>query len=62
MDSRIQSYLRKAVSQPRDTEQIGPFRASFSRHSTNPFLNYASSTAGARVAMYSRRGFSPRLS
>lgn len=40
MDSRIQSYLRFAASQQRDTEQIGPFLASFNRYSANPFLNY----------------------
>lgn len=70
MDSRIQSYLRKAVSQPRDTEQIGPFLASFSRHSTNPFLNYAIPDNGAipsltdvkaLIATYERRGLKPRL-
>jgi ribosomal protein S18 acetylase RimI-like enzyme len=70
MDDRIQSYLRKAVSLPRDTEQIGPFLASFSRHSTNPFLNYAIPDDGAipsltdvkaLIAIYQRRGLKPRL-
>jgi ribosomal protein S18 acetylase RimI-like enzyme len=41
MESRIQSYLRVAASHQRDTEQIGPFLATFSRSNDNPFLNYA---------------------
>ncbi|GAA6622948.1 GNAT family N-acetyltransferase [Scytonema sp. NUACC26] len=41
MESHIQSYLRVAASHQRDTEQIGPFLATFSRSNNNPFLNYA---------------------
>ncbi|MGI2906605.1 GNAT family N-acetyltransferase [Tolypothrix sp. VBCCA 56010] len=70
MDSRIQSYLRFAASQQRDTEQIGPFLATFNRHSANPFLNYAIpddaatpslSDVNALIAAYESRGRKPRL-
>ncbi len=70
MNSRIQSYLRFAASQQRDTEQIGQFLATFSRHSTNPFLNYAIpdndatpllSDVNALIAAYSKRDRKPRL-
>lgn len=70
MDSRIQSYLRFAVSQQRDTEQIGPFLASFNRHSANPFLNYAIPNDAATpsltdvkalIAAYESRKRKPRL-
>jgi ribosomal protein S18 acetylase RimI-like enzyme len=70
MDSRIQSYLRFAASQQRDTEQIGPFLATFNPHSTNPFLNYAIpddaatpslSDVKALIAAYESRGRKPRL-
>ena len=70
MESRIQSYLRFAASQQRDTQQIGPFLATFSRHSANPYLNYAIPDDGAApsladvkalIAAYSQRGRKPRL-
>jgi hypothetical protein len=70
MESRIQSYLRFAASQQRDTEQIGPFLATFSRHSANPYLNYAIpddeaapslADVNALIAAYSVRGRKPRL-
>ncbi|XZN90536.1 MAG: GNAT family N-acetyltransferase [Microcoleus sp.] len=70
MNSRIQSYLRFAASQQRDTEQIGPFLATFSSHSANPYLNYAIPDEGATpsvahvnglIAAYSGRGRKPRL-
>lgn len=47
MDSRIQAYLRFAASHQRDTQQIGPFLATFNRHNPNPFLNYAIPDDGA---------------
>jgi hypothetical protein len=65
MDSRIQSYLRFAASQQRDTQQIGPFLATFNRHSANPFLNYAIpddaatpslTDVNALIAAYESRG------
>ncbi len=70
MDSRIQSYLRFAASQQRDTEQIGPFLATFNPHSPNPFLNYAIPDDGATpslsdinalIVAYESRGRKPRL-
>jgi ribosomal protein S18 acetylase RimI-like enzyme len=70
MDSRIQSYLRFAASQQRDTEQIGPFLATFNPHSVNPFLNYAIpddaatpslSDVKALITAYESRGRKPRL-
>jgi len=70
MESRIQSYLRFAASQQRDTERIGPFLATFSRHSANAYLNYAIPDDGAApsladvnalIAAYSQRGRKPRL-
>jgi ribosomal protein S18 acetylase RimI-like enzyme len=70
MDSRIQSYLRFAASQQRDLEKIGPFLATFNRHSANPYLNYAipdddatpsPSDVKALIAAYSKRDRKPRL-
>lgn len=70
MDSRIQSYLRIAASRARDTERIGPFLATFSRHSANPYLSYAIPDDGANpspghidalVAAYQHRQRTPRL-
>lgn len=70
MNSRIQSYLRFAASQQRDTEKIGPFLATFSPHNDNPYLNYAIPDEGATpsvadvnglIAAYSGRGRKPRL-
>lgn len=66
----IQDYLRTVTAQVRDTERIGPFLATFSRSSTNPFLNYAIPDDGARpsaddverlIEAYERRGLHPRL-
>lgn len=70
MESHIQSYLRFAASSQRDTAQIGPFFATFSRSSDNPFLNYAipdnnatPSTVdiAALISAYEARGLAPRL-
>ena len=70
MDSHIQSYLRFAASSQRDTANIGPFLATFSRSSANPFLNYAipdnSATpspadVAALISAYEARGLAPRL-
>lgn len=41
MDARIHAYLRVAASQDRATARIGPFLATCSPHSANPYLNYA---------------------
>ncbi|MEG3839684.1 GNAT family N-acetyltransferase [Microcoleus sp. herbarium14] len=70
MDSHIQSYLRFAASSQRDIEQIGPFLATFSRSSANPFLNYAipdnsaapsEADVAALISAYEGRGLAPRL-
>lgn len=66
----VHAYLRASVSAGRDTERVGPFLASFSRRSPNPFLNYAIPDDGAvpragDVAAlrdaYARRGLRARL-
>lgn len=44
----IQNYIRTNASRGRETEQIGPFLATFSPHTTNEYLNYAIPDAGAR--------------
>jgi ribosomal protein S18 acetylase RimI-like enzyme len=68
-DLRIQSYLRASVAH-RDTEQVGPFLATFDRHSDNPFLNYAipeddavpsSAEVAALIESYRRHHKKPRL-
>ena len=70
MESRIQSYLRIAASQQRDTEQIGSFLATFSRSNDNPFLNYAipddnatpsPAEVTALIVAYEKRSLKPRL-
>jgi predicted GNAT family acetyltransferase len=66
----IQTYLRASLRTWRDHEQVGPFLASFSRTSSNPFLNYAIPDDGATpsdgdvtalIAAYERRMLKPRL-
>ncbi len=70
MDTLIGSYIRSAASRVRDTERVGPFLATYSRHSANPYLNYAVPDDGsapspadvaALVDAYRRRGRTPRL-
>lgn len=70
MQHDIHAYLRAATSRVRDTMRIGPFLATFSRHSANPFLNYAIPDDGctptaadvtALIAAYQQRGRKPRL-
>jgi len=46
--SALQSHMRRAAAAGRRTEQVGPFLATFSPGSTNPFLNYAIPDDGAR--------------
>jgi len=66
----VHAYLRASVSAGRDTERVGPFLASFSRRSANPFLNYAIPDDGANPTAadlaalrdaYARRGLRARL-
>jgi len=67
---RIQNYIRVNAARGRETEQVGPFLATFSPHTANPFLNYAIPDAAARptdvdaralAAAFRRRGRTPRL-
>lgn len=68
--ARIQAYLRVAAARGRDTEQVGPFLATFTRRTDNPFLNYAipddgadptDLEAAALTAAFERHGRRPRL-
>lgn len=68
--SRIQSFLRVAASRNRETARLGPFLATLSPHSDNPFLNYAvpdenasptPAEVTALVDHYAARGRKPRL-
>ena len=47
MERRIQDALRHHAPRGRDTEQIGPFLATFTRDTANPYLNYAIPNEGA---------------
>lgn len=69
-DTAIAAYLRRSIIEGRDHERIGPFTASFSRGSSNPFLNYAIPDDGAQptpddmaslVDAYEARELQPRL-
>ena len=62
--------MRRAAAAGRATEQVGPFLATFSPDSTNPFLNYAIPDDGARPSQsdvdgltqaYARRDLLPRV-
>lgn len=44
---QIQSYVRSLITQHRDVLRVGPFLATFDRHSANPYLSYAVPDAGA---------------
>lgn len=68
--SALQSHMRRAAAAGRSTEQVGPFLATFSADSTNPFFNYAIPDDGAvpspsdvdsLVVAYGRRELSPRV-
>jgi predicted GNAT family acetyltransferase len=69
-DADIQAYIRSGVGRGRESERIGPFLATFTGHSDNPYLNYAIPDDGATpsptdvaalVAAYRRRNRLPRL-
>lgn len=47
MEQQIQAYLRHSASRHRETVTIGPFLATFTPTSPNPFLNYAIPAADA---------------
>lgn len=62
--------MRRAAAAGRATEQVGPFLATYSPDSTNPFLNYAIPDDGAQPSRsdvdgltqaYARRGLLPRV-
>jgi GNAT superfamily N-acetyltransferase len=66
----LQSHIRRAAAAGRTTERIGPFLATFSPNSANPFLNYAvpddeahptAADVAALTAAYRRRNLVPRL-
>ncbi|MGD0410056.1 MAG: GNAT family N-acetyltransferase [Candidatus Limnocylindrales bacterium] len=66
----IHAYLRASARRWRECEQIGPFLASYSRTSSNPYLNYAIPDDGAEpsardvtelIDAYVHRGLKPRL-
>ena len=66
----ITAYLRRSIVDGRDSERIGPFLASYSQTSTNPFFNYAIPDDGADptaaevralIEAYAARGLRPRL-
>jgi ribosomal protein S18 acetylase RimI-like enzyme len=68
--SALQSHMRRAAASGRTTEQVGPFLATFSPGSTNPFLNYAIPDDGAEPSRsdvdgltqaYARRDLLPRV-
>lgn len=68
--AQIQNYIRTAACRGREIERIGPFLATFSPHTTNPYLNYAIPDAGAEptagdaealALAFERRGRRPRL-
>ncbi len=70
MDTLVERYLRASIAQGRETERIGPFLASFSRSTRNPYLNYAIPDDGAQpsagdvaglIDSYERRKLKPRL-
>jgi GNAT superfamily N-acetyltransferase len=68
--SALQAHIRRAAAAGRTTERVGPFLATFSPHSDNPYLNYAVPDDGARpadadvaglTAAYRKRDLVPRL-
>jgi ribosomal protein S18 acetylase RimI-like enzyme len=67
---RIQAAIRADATRSREVERIGPFVATFTPGSRNPYLNYAipethGEPAGGDVASlveaFARRGLPPRL-
>lgn len=68
--SALQSHMRRSAAAGRATERVGPFLATYSAGSTNPFLNYAVPDDGAEpsgtdvaalAAAYRRRSLLPRV-
>ena len=70
MSASIQAYLRTSAARDRVVERAGPFLATFTEHSANPYLNYAIPDDGTEptpgqiadlIAMFERRNRTPRL-
>jgi ribosomal protein S18 acetylase RimI-like enzyme len=70
VERRIQAAIRDDATRNREVERIGPFVATFTPGSRNPYLNYAipeadgEPTAGDMAAFaeaFARRGYAPRL-
>ncbi|MEV7093837.1 GNAT family N-acetyltransferase [Amycolatopsis sp. NPDC051045] len=68
--SAIQTYVRKTAPRGRETEQVGPFLATYSPGTAHPMLNYAIPDDGAKptpaeidalTEAYRRRDLLPRL-
>jgi len=69
-DRLVQRYLRASIQQGRNTLRAGPFLASFSPPSRNPYFNYAIPDDGAEptaadvaalIEAYESRALRPRL-
>lgn len=67
---RVQAHVRDYAAGQRDVERIGPFLATFGRHSSGPYLNYAVPDDGAEptpsqiyalIAAYESRRLVPRV-
>ncbi|MBA3825526.1 MAG: GNAT family N-acetyltransferase [Ktedonobacterales bacterium] len=70
MEQHIQANLRRAASRTRTTVTVGPFLATFTPDSANPYLNYAIPVDGANptaaevadlVRVFHAQGRLPRL-
>ncbi|RYG70894.1 GNAT family N-acetyltransferase [bacterium] len=48
MEQEIQAYMRLAASRDRETEQVGPFLATYTAHTEMTYLNYAIPSDGAQ--------------
>ncbi|WP_290050547.1 GNAT family N-acetyltransferase [Amycolatopsis solani] len=68
--SAIQTYVRTTAPRGRETEQVGPFLATYSPGTAHPMLNYAIPDDGAKpvaaeidalTAAFRRRDLLPRL-
>ncbi|HZD71928.1 MAG TPA: GNAT family N-acetyltransferase [Actinomycetes bacterium] len=64
------NYIRVNATRARQVEQVGPFIATFTQHTANPFLNYAIPLDGAAptdddvralIGAFRRRGRMPRV-
>jgi GNAT superfamily N-acetyltransferase len=70
LEREIHAYLRAINGRDRESERVGPFLATFSRRSPNPYVNYAipdddaepaAADIEALTAAFRRRGRKPRL-